>query len=172
MSKDKIDRLLEEGLRNYSRVEPPEDFAARLRERIEATARPASLLWRWWLWVPAPLAAAALVALWAVLPPPTPVAPPVVRAVMPVADLRPTAERQPKRISPVAGHIQVVRWRRSIRVLSPEELASLQLPADLFPKEPPAAELTIPDLSVPELKIPALESEPGTPESRGSDVSK
>ena len=34
MNREEIDRLLEEGLRHYSRVEPPEDFALRLEVRV------------------------------------------------------------------------------------------------------------------------------------------
>lgn len=166
MNKETIDRLLDEGLRQYSRVEPPAGFSARLEQKIRAEGerRPS----RWWMWLPAPVAVAAALAL-ALMPHPAEVLPPSrLVAAMPVPSVQLTPNRGATTGSPARGGFARVGVavrertpvvaRRSIHILTPTELASMQLPSQFFPTEPPAA-LTVPDLSISDVKVPALESE-------------
>jgi hypothetical protein len=147
MDKQTIDRLLDEGLKQYSRVEPPADFSARLEEKLRAASESPGPM-RWWLWLPVPAAVAAALAL-ALIPRPADVAPPPrLVASMPAASLKPNRGATVRERVP----------RRSIHVLTPTELAAMRLPPQLITKEPPA-EVTVPDLSIPDLKITAMDSE-------------
>ncbi len=166
MNKEFIDKVLDEGLKNYSRVTPPEDLAALVAARAAAAQAGGPEHWlrvaggwfprRWWLWAPAPLAAAAMLAAMLLRPP---VETPGVRptATPPVAAR--TVERPAVVKSVATPPARRLRRRPSgLRVLTAADLAALQLPAELFRKDA-AAEQPLPDLSIPELVIPALGSE-------------
>ena len=146
MNDDFNDRLLEESLKQYSRVSPPEDFEVRLPAEKPGISR-------WWLLLPA---AAALATTLLLLPRPAP------------APQSPQTKPQT-----TAGIPQVIRVRiphsairipqsRRFRVLTARELAQLDLSADLFA---PPEERPLKDLEVPELEIKQLagSEESGTP---------
>ena len=138
MKDDFTDRLLEESLKQYSRVSPPEGFEERLKARLEAgLPRPEA---RWWWLAPAAVVLAAAVffvrqrAQHAV-PLPQPPPPPVVGA---------------QRAVPLPRHPAP---RPRFRILTAQELAHLQLPAELLA---PREEKPLTDLEVPEINIPPL----------------
>ena len=140
MNDDFNDRLLEESLKQYSRVSPPEGFEVRLPAEKAGISR-------WWLLLPA---AAALATALLLLPRPAP------------APQSPQTKPQT-----TAGIPQVIRVRiphsgrrgdripqsRRFRVLTARELAQLDLSADLFA---PPEERPLKDLEVPELEIKPL----------------
>lgn len=144
MNDDFNDRLLEESLKQYSRVSPPEDFEVRL-----PAERPG--LSRWWLLVPA---AAVLATTLLLLPRPAPQRPALQAAYLPPVPLT-----GPTR---TVGARRAVPLRPRFRMLTGRELAHLSITADLFaqPEEKPMKDLEVPDL---EIKPLAGSEEPGTP---------
>jgi hypothetical protein len=200
MRDEQIDRLLDEGLKNYSRVEPPGELAERIlaaRDANRAASRRARLygaprrgikprptsLRRWWLWAPIPALAAALIVL-ALMPrrvaiepqrtqrdnakaaevQPQPVLPSVPSTSASASSATTSA---PSAVQSPGPHKRGIVPRRSIHVLTPEELATMTLPDGLFPSAPPPAELSVAPLTVPEIviapiEIPAVEPEKGS----------
>ena len=144
MNDDFNDRLLEESLKQYSRVSPPENFEVRLPAEKPGLSR-------WWLLVPA---AAALATTLLLLPRPSPQRTPL-QATLPhaVPVTRPAT---------TVGARRAVPLRPRFRVLTARELAQLNLSADLFA---PPEERPLKDLEVPELEIKPLagSEESGTP---------
>ncbi len=142
MKDDFTDRLLEESLKHYSRVSAPEGFEERLEARREAGDRRLEVL-RWFWLAPAAAALAALVLL--VRPAAPPPAPALVGAwrAMPPPPALPVRAR-PRHTVPLRPHF---------RVLTAQELARLQLPAELLA---PREEKPLTDLEVPEINIPPL----------------
>lgn len=181
MDKKTIGRLLDEGLKNYSRVQPPGSLSETEAGRARRVIAPAA--WRWWLWAPAPLAVAALLAAWVLVPrhQTAPAPPPALSVHMerpsvagetpalPAATVRErTAPRHPRKTA-----VQASLPARSIRVLSPEELASIEIPADLFPRQSrpqPVGEIVIPSIAIREVTIPDIETR--TMEDPGSEHSQ
>lgn len=180
MSDEKIDRLLDEALKNYSRVEPPDGLA----ERVTASVRgarvskrfPGSV--RWWLWAPIPALAALLVIVGLLARHP---GTPRVEPRSPSTGTRAANVRKPEAQKPTVAveaprpqpaqtasalsvkrspATRVVVPRRSIHVFTPEELATMQLPAELFSGAAPPAELLVPPLAVPEMKVPDVRVSP------------
>lgn len=157
MNREFFDKLLDEGLKNYSRVDAPDDLAERVRARA---AQPAPRRRPWWVLAPAPIAAAAVLAFVLLRPQPSEVPPPP-----PL-----TAEIASPALAPAAPKVVIRANRSKTRVqprgprpLSPEELASVRLPAGLFPSVAPPDELVI-----PEITVSPLESEI-TPRSNDAD---
>jgi len=179
--KDHVDRLLDEGLKHYSRVEPPEDFAEKVREAAERAGKAAERKVRWWLWAPVPAALAMLLFVTLMRQAPAPQRPSAAAtpssAPAPSAHVAPAAPQA--RPAPMIAAVHparaaaarparvpvVPRRPRGPRVLTPEELARMAFPAEMFAAQQ-AEQLAIPDLAIPELKIPALE--PLTQEPKGS----
>ncbi|GEM_PF-5373148 len=137
MNHDFTDRLLDAGLKQYSRVAPPEDFAVRM-----PAARPARYAWFGWLAVPA---AATLLATLAM--PPLPQAP-VVFAI---------AHHAPA-VSPVsrAPRPKPLPYKPPFHTLTPQELAAMDLSAAA---QPSADAAPIVDLEIKPLVITPLEGE-------------
>lgn len=183
MERDAIDRLLDEGLKNYTRVEPAGDFAGQVRAAgLRGHREPA--IRRWWFWLPVPLAAAALILLAVALRWPgagrTTVS---VRTAAPAVTSKPapsiTARQAQPRESPrsaailaaqehrprgiAAGGPEKGTARRSVHVLSPEELADVRLPPAFLQPNSSAGNIEIKDLAVPELKVRPIEVEPMEP---------
>ncbi len=141
MSEQFHDRLLDESLKQYSRVEPPAGFEERLAARAE---RPR--VWKLW-WFLAPAAAAALgVAMFVKAPDAVPPVPMHVVHVSP----RPAEPAPP--IQKVRIATQAARSR--YHTLTGAELARLSDFPELFAKreEKPVADLEIPDLVVTPLE--------------------
>lgn len=178
MERDAIDRLLDEGLKSYSRVEPPEDFTGRVRAAsLHKQTRPGTR--RWWIWVAAPLAAVALFLLALVLRWPGPGQTAVsirvkdtARTVAPAPAPNAGAKQPPlsdaivaarKHLPQASRRARQVLARRSIHVLSPEELADVRLPAVFLQPDSNAGHIEMKDLAVPELKVRPIEIEPMEP---------
>jgi hypothetical protein len=169
MDRKTVSRLLDAGLKNYSRVEAPG-----VAPGMPAGARHDRI--NWWLWLPAPVAVAALLVLFAVIPRRPVAPPPVQRGIAGTPPAPAFAGTQPSRPPSVAMRARSRRAGRSqapapsIHVLSPEELAGMELPADLFLKQPPgplaAGEIVIPEITIREVTIPDIETR--TPERSGS----
>jgi len=194
MNDEQIDRLLDEALKNYSRVEPPAGLTERvaasirgvppsgIRERFSGSVRGASrrgdarVPHRWWLWAPIP-ALAALVVILGLLArhPGTPRVEPRSHGTEAANTQKPEAQKptvavaaprpQPAQTASALAvkrspATRVVVPRRSIRVLTPEELATMHFRADMFPTAPQPAELVVPDLTVPEMKVPDVKVSP------------
>ncbi len=163
------DRLLEESLKQSSRVSAPEDFAERLAARAarEKTGRTGLNLR--WLLAPAAVALALSLAL-IVLHPPSPRPAP---GIVSVARQRETAEvplprPRNRQASPAGEHSLRSTVGRALplgrseelrtagskfRTLTEQELARLQFPADLFAASPtkPLSDLEIPEINIPPL---------------------
>ncbi len=154
MKDDFTGRLLEESLKQYSRVSPPEGFEARLKARLEAAdRRPEAYRWRWLL-VPA-ATAVALAVLWLrPAPAPGPPAPAIVRANLPPAPA--VAARRVVTRHAVPRHAVLPASRPRFRILTAQELARMDLPAELFA---PREEKPLRDLEIPEITIPPLQME-------------
>jgi hypothetical protein len=188
MRDEQIDRLLDEGLKSYSRVEPPGELAERIlaardANRAASPARHSSLvtrhLRRWWFWAPIPALAAALIIL-ALIPKRVAIEPQraqrdntkvaeVQRQPQPATSSSASSATTsaPSAVKSPAPHKRGIVPRRSIHVLTPEELATMTLPDGLFPSAPPPAELSVAPLTVPEIviapiEIPAVEPEKGS----------
>ena len=169
-TRDEMERLLDAGLENYSRAEPPPGFTERVKRRLEDEPPPVRELLiagrrRRWLLTLAPVPAAAAIALAFLLQPaPLPPPPPARRAALPAPRLAfstAPAARKAVRHAPVARAGGVpAETERSVRVLTPEELAAMEFPAQLFPlrlNNP----LAVADLDVKPLTIEPLEEAGG-----------
>jgi hypothetical protein len=148
MKEDFNDRLIEESLKQYSRVLPPENFEARLAARA---ARP-RISPMWWALIPAAATLGAVLMLR--FPEPLPPEPGRVAIILPAPQVQ-TAPRARVRKRAVAPH---PRWH----VLTGAELAKLSAFPGLFEKP---AEKELKDLEVPELEVKPLagSEEPGLP---------
>lgn len=133
------DRLLDAGLKEYSRVQPPEGFMVRRPEPR-----------RYWLWIPT-LAAAALAGAIVMMPMPTlPSSPQPVAAVreVPPVDRTVAPPPQSQREAPVPKGSHY-------RTLTAIELARMDLPMGLFgsnEEKPPLEDIVIPDVTVKPLE--------------------
>ncbi len=145
MNRDQLDKLIDAGLKQYSHVDPPEQFTERLLRRAEEP-RPR----RRWLWVPVPVAAA--VVLLFVISKPAPLEQPFVPVPPPKVAPAPTRHvEKPPLTRRAQARMPALRPRP--HELSPEELASMRLPAELFAGKPAPAEIVVPDLNIPDLQI-------------------
>ena len=158
MERKTVSRLLDEGLKNYSRVEAPGVAPG-------MPARPRHDRINWWLWLPAPVAVAAVLTLLAVIPRRPEAPPPVQRGIAGTPPAPVFAGTQPSRPPSVAMRARRPRSQApapSIHVLSPEELAGMELPVGLFPKQPPrrlaSGEIVIPEITIREVTIPDIET--------------
>lgn len=143
---DFTDRLLETGLKEYSRVTPPDGLAGNIAATLAAKPpRRSRLAWAWML-APA-MACAAMVMMMRPGPLPTPPVMtfrpgplPALTAVV-GAKAGPAASNQPKLVAEVIHR----RPRVQYRTLTAIELARLDFPAELLaPREDtPIADLTI-----------------------------
>lgn len=143
MKDDFTARLLDESLKQYSRVSPPEGFEARLKTRLEAGGR-RLMAPRWWLVMSA--AGSLALVLFLVRPAPLP-PPPEVRLVS--TRLPIFWSKRPILTAPATQPLT----RKGPRFLSAQELAHLELPAELFarPEEKPLRDLEVPELVIPPL---------------------
>jgi len=159
MERKTVSRLLDAGLKNYSRVEAPGVAPG-------MPARTRHLRINWWLWLPAPVAVAAVLTLLAVIPRRPVAPPPLQRGIAGTPPAPVFAGTQPSRPPSVAMRARRPRSQApapSIHVLSPEELAGMELPADLFPKQQPPRpvatdEIVIPGVTIREVTIPDIET--------------
>ena len=155
MKDDFTSRLLDAGLKECSRVSPPEDFAARVLANRTAI-RPAPLAWLGWLAIPAAAALACAVVI--VMHTNAPVsAPACYRAEMPAAHAeRVVAVKRPSRVP----------FKPPFHTLTAVELASMNLPPELFAtrEEKPVADIAIPELTVTPLEIPSIPNPEGAPQ--------
>jgi hypothetical protein len=159
MDRKTVSRLLDAGLKNYSRVEAPG-----VAPGMPAGARHDRI--NWWLWLPAPVAVAALLVLFAVIARRPEAPPPVQRGIAGAPPAPAFAGTQPSPPTSVAMRARRPRAQvpaPSIHVLSPEELAGMELPADLFPQQPPPRpvatdEFVIPGITIREVTIPDIET--------------
>jgi hypothetical protein len=154
---DFTERLLDAGLREYSRVSPPERFALRT-----VPARPA---WKWALAAALPALAVALL----LLRPEPPTAPPAYRVALPPAAL-PNADPRTWNLEPGTSRPRRPQPApRRFRELSGAELARMDLPVEFLAKfaVKPLTDLEVPDLNVKPL--PGGEEEAsGTPKEKMS----
>jgi hypothetical protein len=151
MNDNFTDRLLDASLREYSRVSPPDGFAAGVLSK-DVARRPA----RGWLWVPAAAALACGILGGILIARPMAPAPPAVAVFHPSA-IPVVRSVEPSRL--VAKGKQVaVRVDAPFHTLTGVELASMTLPPELFAQreEKPIADVVISPLTIAPLEIPTI----------------
>ncbi len=148
MNDNFTDRLLDASLKEYSRVSPPEDFAARVLAKRAARRLPLI-----WLWIPA---AAAALACGILMMRPVPLAPAPLRLTAPPLVGQVSLPAVVRRSSKSGGQGCLPHCEAPFHTLTGVELASMTLPAELFAKQEEISEIVIPELTVAPLEIPTI----------------